>query len=492
MKKLRLVTFLGLGIFAFYLSAIAQANWSGTWIDGVITTNISGSGNSLSASFTYKGDGYSGSGSWTGCKVEGNSAKCNWIASHDDDTKSGTRKGTLDVTLGGNTITGSYFEDTPQWTYKAGYSASNVTSSMYKGAVHAINLKRSGAAQPSSPPANARPSTPPATTQSTSANCGNICEVTVVSVVPGVVVHKAGRPPDEWVEVGRDTVLRMGDQISCDPDGAITLRFANGETTVVQHTTQLTLATYFTEGGIVHGEIMLKMGEVAARINKSEATKSDFHIKSPSCASSVRGTAFTVRYDPPTQATTISVQEDEVYVEPTNTALRSFTLKAGQQVRVTMNNVSPVTPTIATGGGSARPISNCFASDAGAGNTDRNAQARWAEGRDSQQLAANLEAKLDMLSACRAMSDAQLANVFGEISVTVAKYASNASCFNGDAGIVATDAAAHRNWALQTGRLKSFENLEWKVSRAFRCVARPNQAAYFADVSVAIAKGPAN
>ena len=120
----------------------ASQNWAGTWIDGIIVTNISGGGNSISASFTYKDTNLIGSGSWSNCTVQGNTAKCNWTASHEDDTKSGTRRGTLDATISGNTITGSYYEDTPQWSYKPGYSASNITSSMYKGAVHAINLTR--------------------------------------------------------------------------------------------------------------------------------------------------------------------------------------------------------------------------------------------------------------------------------------------------------------------------------------------------------------
>lgn len=128
-------------------------NWSGTWIDGISVVKISGSGNSLSATWTYKDTNLNGSGSWSACKVEGNTAKCNWTVAHEDDTKAGTRKGTLEATLNGTTIAGSYYEDAPQWSYKPGYSASNVTSSMYKGAVHPMNLKRSGAAPPSAPAA---------------------------------------------------------------------------------------------------------------------------------------------------------------------------------------------------------------------------------------------------------------------------------------------------------------------------------------------------
>src|ERR1035437_7367003 len=121
MKNLRLVTFLVLAVCAFYRSAVAQTNWSGTWTDAGSVTNISGGGNSLSASFTYKGSDYSGSGSCSNCRVAGNTATCNWTASHNDDTKSGTRTGTLEVTLSGDMITGAYHEAAPQWSYKPGY-----------------------------------------------------------------------------------------------------------------------------------------------------------------------------------------------------------------------------------------------------------------------------------------------------------------------------------------------------------------------------------
>ena len=36
----------------------------------------------------------------------------------------------------------------------------------------------------------------------------------------------------------------------------------------------LQIASFFTEGGVVRTEILLKMGKVAAKVNKSEATKS--------------------------------------------------------------------------------------------------------------------------------------------------------------------------------------------------------------------------
>ena len=56
-------------------------------------------------------------------------------------------------------------------------------------------------------------------------------------------------------------------------------------------------------------EILLKMGEIAAQVNTSEATKSDFRIKNPTGTTSVRGTKFSVSYDPGSRTSLVSVTE---------------------------------------------------------------------------------------------------------------------------------------------------------------------------------------
>lgn len=172
----------------------------------------------------------------------------------------------------------------------------------------------------------------------------NTCEVQVIAVQPGVQVHKAGRPEDEWIPATLDMVLKAGDEISCDPDGAISLRFRDGSTTVVKNTTQLKIGSYFTEGGVVRTEILLKMGEVASQVNKSEATKSDFRVKNATGTSCARGTIFTVRYDPQTQISTVMVEEGEVEVHALNPALPPVILKAHQQVQVSLNGIGEIKP----------------------------------------------------------------------------------------------------------------------------------------------------
>lgn len=138
-------------------------------------------------------------------------------------------------------------------------------------------------------------------------------EVRMVAVQPEVMFRKAGTPEDQWCTAEKDTVLQQGDEISTDPDGAATLQFADGSTTVVFDTTQLKIASYFTEGGVTKTEILLAMGRVAAKICKAcDASKSDFRIKSPTGTASVRGTQFTVSYDPGGKRMLTSVTEGTV------------------------------------------------------------------------------------------------------------------------------------------------------------------------------------
>jgi hypothetical protein len=87
-------------------------------------------------------------------------------------------------------------------------------------------------------------------------------------------------------------------------------------------------------------------------VNKSEATKSDFRIKSPTDVSSVRGTELTVSYNPATRVGKTSVTEGEVEVQPlvfhdpyTGAATprgAPLTLAAGQEVQVSTSAVGAI------------------------------------------------------------------------------------------------------------------------------------------------------
>ncbi|MES1217775.1 MAG: hypothetical protein ABUT20_19875 [Bacteroidota bacterium] len=100
-----------------------HVNYSGGYSNG---------GGYISISFEYTVGDSHGQGLWD-CKVDGNKVSGTWTAQHEDDTKTGTRKGTVTATFDGVSMTGEYVEDTPEWNYKQGYSAANISSSMFKG-----------------------------------------------------------------------------------------------------------------------------------------------------------------------------------------------------------------------------------------------------------------------------------------------------------------------------------------------------------------------
>jgi len=188
-----------------------------------------------------------------------------------------------------------------------------------------------------------RAAAPPGCPGSNSARAAALNEVRVTAVKPGVEFHKAGMPDGKWCPVTVDTVLKQGDEISLDPDGEVTLAFADNSTVTLRgFPTQLKIASFFTEGGVVRTEILLKMGEVAAQVNKSEATKSDFRIKTPTDVSSVRGTKFVVFYDPGSKTSLTSVKEGVVRVDPKKAGLRTVAVRAGKEVEVGRGSMSNV------------------------------------------------------------------------------------------------------------------------------------------------------
>ncbi len=165
-------------------------------------------------------------------------------------------------------------------------------------------------------------------------------EVRVVCVDGDVQYHREGSPTDQWQPLEKDLVLKAGDEVSCDPDGFTVLAFADNSTVTVRNTTQLKIASFFSEGGVVRTQILLKMGEVAATVNKTETTKSDFKIKSPTSVSSVRGTVFTVFYDPGSHTSITSVTRGIVAVDPAKPGLATAEVPAGKEVEVTATAVS--------------------------------------------------------------------------------------------------------------------------------------------------------
>jgi hypothetical protein len=117
----------------------ATVNWSGTYVSTASTMTVVGTARSLSATEQWKTGGRNGTNTWVNCQVKGNTAKCNWTGTYEGDPdKTAERHGTLEVTLSGNTITGTYYEDEPTFHWNVGA----YPSAIHKGATWPINVQR--------------------------------------------------------------------------------------------------------------------------------------------------------------------------------------------------------------------------------------------------------------------------------------------------------------------------------------------------------------
>jgi hypothetical protein len=158
-------------------------------------------------------------------------------------------------------------------------------------------------------------------------------------------------------------------------------------------------------------------------------------------------------------------------------------------------SASPIANTNAprgpTGGGAIprSSINACFAADPAAGSTDRNGHFGWAQKQDAATLKDNLNTKAALLFRCRSMNVDQLSSVFANISVIVARYVPEAKCFGGDRGVVSTKWSDHKGWGMSKGADAMLNNLQFKMAAALKCLDRPQQNSFFADVSVAMAGG---
>ena len=117
----------------------AGSRWAGTYANNTSVLRVSGGQESLTATEQWKTSDRFGSNQWSNCHVSGNVAKCQWTGIYQGDPdKTANRHGTLEVTLNGDTLSGSYYEDEPSFSWKV----SPYPSAMHKGAVWPINMKR--------------------------------------------------------------------------------------------------------------------------------------------------------------------------------------------------------------------------------------------------------------------------------------------------------------------------------------------------------------
>jgi hypothetical protein len=165
--------------------------------------------------------------------------------------------------------------------------------------------------------------------------------VTIIAM-DGDVSAKKGL--GDWRECQVGQKLGSDIELHTGPESSVTLQYPDGHILVVKQLTQLMIGTLLVQADRFKIELLLYFGEIKASTPHRETVRSGFSIRTPVLCSSVRGTVFSVSHDAKTETTTVSVEEGEVLVTPTNTALSPLTLSKGEGVRVTMNGVEKQTP----------------------------------------------------------------------------------------------------------------------------------------------------
>jgi hypothetical protein len=446
---------LGVFVISDFQSQLGHAsqaeNWPGTWVaDGNrVVCNISGSGNSLSASCrtnypgSYNANARSSS-QWSNCQVEGNKARCNFTMSYEDDHKTANVSGFVDVTLRGDTINGASTNTESSINWKPGKGP--YSTNLVKGGGGPIRLERANPS-PQQGGSNPDPNDRGANPKPDSSDDQSQLTATLMCNQPLELVP--GREPSEICEIcisgwRKNTSVpvevlfpQQDDWWGSHAKGIVVFSGGNDNDKVISPAA----VPVYDMGGRSCSGVDSKWGTYPW----------SFFIRARSTA--------------PGGASTIPI-----------------TVRQNPQ-QVDLNLIVKVT------GRANRAAQNCF-TDPGAGITDRNSHLSWAQGQTLETLDSNLEAKTETLFECPSMTADQLSSAFATISVIIAKYIPNANCFNGDRGVVDSNWANHKNWGAGQGTQGMLNNLEWKILSAFKCIDRSQQAAFFADVSVAIATAP--
>ncbi|VVB66217.1 Uncharacterised protein [Candidatus Gugararchaeum adminiculabundum] len=117
---------------------------------------------------------------------------------------------------------------------------------------------------------------------------------------------------------GVGTKIKKGDYVSTGFGSSATVNFSYGSVQTYS-TTQFRIDEYSNASNIERTQMFLRVGSVAARIERhTNAIRSDFSVVTPTASSSIRGSAMDVSYDNETNVTTVTVTEDVAFVKGVN------------------------------------------------------------------------------------------------------------------------------------------------------------------------------
>jgi hypothetical protein len=133
--------------------------------------------------------------------------------------------------------------------------------------------------------------------------------------------------------------LIPNDEIHTGPDSIAVVTFHEGSVLKIYQLSETAIGDLSGAANQPKIRMLLKMGEIAAKVNHEVALPADFAIITPNQTASVRGTDFVIAYDRNARLTSIKVNQGRVLVTPANTAFRPVLVPAHGFVRVSAEGV---------------------------------------------------------------------------------------------------------------------------------------------------------
>ena len=147
-----------------------------------------------------------------------------------------------------------------------------------------------------------------------------------------------------WQTADGSLRLKPGDRIHTGWKSSVTIVLPDGSSLKVAPMTLVSLDDVPSAGGPPRTRVGLKLGEVKAEVARLRGSASDFQVRTPTTTASVRGTEFTVFYDPIGKASIVSTQVHTVSVAPVRRGAGSVLVPAGREVEVSATGTSALAP----------------------------------------------------------------------------------------------------------------------------------------------------
>jgi ferric-dicitrate binding protein FerR (iron transport regulator) len=151
----------------------------------------------------------------------------------------------------------------------------------------------------------------------------------VFASVSGTVTVKTQKGTAKTVKQGDHA--RQGETVTVAKGGSAALKLFDGSTIELKSNSRIVLTT-LKKSSKQDNKLRFKLafGELVAKVKKLLTPKSSFEIEAGGVVCGVRGTAYTISYDPETGVMTIKVTEGSVLVVDKNG--NKYLVKAGEEM----------------------------------------------------------------------------------------------------------------------------------------------------------------